>query len=301
MSGPIKNVIIIGAGGHLGPSILSTFDADPRFTVSILARHSSKSTFPSHLKVHRIGDDYPEAELLEAFQGQDAVISTIATVGARYQKTIIDMAIKAGVKRFVPSDFGSDTTNKNAIALIPQYFKGKMETVEYLKGKEKEGLTWTSFVTGSFFELAIETGYMGYDLKEHKATIVNDGNDTWSTTTFAAIGAAVRNSMLIPEKTANKYIFIASFTVSQNDVLASLEKATGKKWEVKHVDGEEDKKIGLEKMSKGDFSGAPLLIRYMNCVDGHGGNYMNYKEGANELLSLPKQTLDEVVGEIVKG
>jgi hypothetical protein len=106
--------------------------------------------------------------------------------------------------------------------------------------------------------------------------------------------------MLVPEKTANKYMFIDSFTVSQNQVLASLEKATGEKWEVKHVDAEEEKKIGLEKMSKGDFGGAMSLIQYINCVDGHGTNYLQYEESADELLSLPKQNLDDVVAELVK-
>lgn len=142
---------------------------------------------------------------------------------------------------------------------------------------------------------------MGYDLKGHKATIINNGDDKWSTTTLPRIGLAVKNAMLIPEKTANKYMFIDSFTVSQNQILASLEKATGEKWEVTHIDGEEEKKIGLEKLSKGDFMGFMELIRYINCVDGHGGNYMLHEEGANELLSLPKQNLDEVVAEIVKG
>jgi uncharacterized protein YbjT (DUF2867 family) len=153
MSSPIKKVIIIGAGGRLGPSIVSAFDVDPYFTVSILARHSSTSTFPAHLKVQRIGDDYPEAELLEAFKGQDAVISTMAAVGVVQQKVIIDAAIKAGVKRFVPSEFGIDTRNEKAMAILPQYFKPKLDTVEYLKGREKEGLTWTAFMTGPFFEL----------------------------------------------------------------------------------------------------------------------------------------------------
>jgi len=300
MSSAIKNVIIIGAGGNLGPTILSAFAADSRFTTSILARTSSKSTFPSHLKVHKISDDYPEAELLEAFKGQDAIISTIATANAGQQKSIIDTAIKAGVKRFVPSEFGSDTRNEKAMAILPQYFAGKKDTVDYLQSKEKDGLTWTAFVTGPFFDLAMK-GYMGFDLQGHKATIYSHGNDTWSTTTLSSIGLAVKNAMLIPEKTANKYLFIDSFTISQNQVLASLEKATGKKWEVTHVDAEEQKKIGSEKMSKGDFSGAMLLIRYINCVDGHGGNYMTYKEGANELLSLPKQNLDDVLAEILKG
>jgi len=155
MASLIKNVILIGTGGRLGPHILSAFDTNPYFTVSILSRNSSTSTstFPSHLKVHRVGDDYPEEELLKEFKGQDAVISTIATSNVAHQKTIIDIAIKAGVKRFVPSEFGSDTLNENAMAILPQLFKEKRETVEYLKGKEKEGLTWTAFVNGPFSEM----------------------------------------------------------------------------------------------------------------------------------------------------
>ena len=153
MSHSIRKVILVGAGGNLGPSILSAFDVDKRFTVSILARHSSKASFPAHLKVHRIGDDYPEVELLEAFKEQDAVISTITTANAVQQKKMADAAIKAGVKRFVPSEFGIDTRNDKAMAILPQYFKGKAETVEFLKIKEKQGLTWTAFVTGPFFEL----------------------------------------------------------------------------------------------------------------------------------------------------
>lgn len=142
---------------------------------------------------------------------------------------------------------------------------------------------------------------MGYNMKEHTATIYNHGNDTWSTSTMATIGLAVKNAMCIPEKTANKYLYIDSFTISQNQVLACFEKATGTTWEVTHVDAEEEKKKGLEKMSKGDFSGAMSLIRYITCVDGHGGNYIKYKESANELLSLPKETLDDVMAEILNG
>jgi len=149
--------MVVGAGGNLGPAILSAFAADDRFTVSILARHSSKSSYPAHLKVHNINDDYPESELLEAFKGQDAVISAIATANVLQQKKMADAAIKAGVKRFVPSEFGSDTRNEKAMAILPQYFEKKVATVDYLKTKEKEGLTWTAFVTGPFFELSVES------------------------------------------------------------------------------------------------------------------------------------------------
>ncbi len=146
----------------------------------------------------------------------------------------------------------------------------------------------------------MQIDFMGFDLNGHKASIFNDGNDTWSTTTRSSIGLAVKNTILIPDKTANKYVYIDSFTVSQNQVLASCEKATGEKWEATQIDAKKIKTERLEKLSGGDFSGAMSLIRYINCVDGHGGNYTEYKESANQLLSLPKQTLDEVMKGIVK-
>jgi len=146
---------------------------------------------------------------------------------------------------------------------------------------------------------AMKFGFMGFDLKSHKATIYNEGNGVWSTTTTATIGQAVKNAMRIPE-TANKYIFIDSFTVSQNEVLVSFEKATKKKWEATHVDAEEQKKIGMEKVARGDFSGAQLLIRYFNCIEGHGGNFATYEKTSNGLLSLPKEDLDSVVAKIVQ-
>jgi uncharacterized protein YbjT (DUF2867 family) len=153
MSSSLKNIFIIGAGGHLGPSILSAFTSDPRFVVSVLSRTSSSSVFPSNLTIHRVADNYPESELLLAFTGQDVVISTIATVNTGLQRRIIDAAVKAGVRRFVPSEFGSDTRNEKAVAILPQFLAGKRETVEYLKTKEEQGLTWSAFVTGPFLEL----------------------------------------------------------------------------------------------------------------------------------------------------
>lgn len=151
------------------------------------------------------------------------------------------------------------------------------------------------------WDRAMTSGLMGFDIKDRKASIVGHGNDTWSSTMRETIGLAVKNAMMVPEKTANRYMYIDSFTVSQNQVLASFEKVTGEKWAVTHVDAEELKKDGVEKMGKGDFSGAMSLLKYISCVDGHGANYMNYADGADELLELPKQNLDEVLAAFVKG
>ncbi|MCJ1404241.1 hypothetical protein MMC11_007466 [Xylographa trunciseda] len=299
----IKNVIIIGAGGNLGPSILSAFTSDAHFTVSVLARQSSKSTFPPEVTVHRISDDYPEAELIAAFKGQDAVISTITHSASGGQKPIIDAAIKAGVKRFVPSEFGSNTGNANATALLPGLFGEKVEIVNYLKEKEGTGLTWSAFVTGAFFDWGMKIGFLGFDLATHKATIFNDGTDKWATSNLAQIGLAVKKAMLVPEKTANMYLYVESFTVSQKIVLESLEKATGEKWDVTTVDAEATKSAAQAELAKGNYS-MPVftdLIRYVNYVHGHGSNYVEDGLGSNELLSLKTESLDETIAKLVKG
>ena len=170
MSQPLKNVIIIGvppfifclqptkkltlrpqAGGNLGPSILKALDSDPHFTVSILSRQNSKSTFPPHIKVHTIPDDYPEEQLIAAFTGQDAVVDLAPLYNIAHHKAFVDAAVKAGVKHFIPSDFGAKTTEPRVIEAVPA-FSTMVEIREYLVSKESEGLTWTGVSNGSFFD-----------------------------------------------------------------------------------------------------------------------------------------------------
>lgn len=295
----LKNIIVVGGSGKLGPSIVSAFASDSHFNISVLTRHSSGATFPSNVKVHRADDSYPEADFVKAFQGQDAVISTIATAAAPIQKTMINAAIKAGVKRFVPSEFGGDVLPDKTRAILPEWFEPKKEIVDYLKSKQ-DTLTWTAFVTGPFFDLAMRFGYMGLNIKEQKATLMDEGEVKWCSTRLDTVGLAVKNAMLIPEDTANKYLYINSFTTSQAGLLTEFEKATGTKWEVNHVSSEEERKTGRELFDKGEYAGSAKLINYVNTVDGYGGNYLANRESANKLLSLPEESLEKEVRKLVE-
>ena len=81
---------------------------------------------------------------------QDAVISIVGGVALGDQQKFIDAAIAAGVKRFLPSEFGSNTQDPRVNAIVP-IFAAKTSAVEYLKSKESE-ITWSSLVTGAFFD-----------------------------------------------------------------------------------------------------------------------------------------------------
>jgi nucleoside-diphosphate-sugar epimerase len=108
MSTTIKNVLIAGATGSVGLPILEALLAEPSFTVTILSRASSKAAFPPIIPVIRVSDDYTVAELTSAFKSQDAVIIALTTSSVTADGRdglairLIDAAVAAGVKRFIP-------------------------------------------------------------------------------------------------------------------------------------------------------------------------------------------------------
>ena len=87
--------------------------------------------------------------LKSAFQGQDAIVSTVASHALGAQIKLIDAAIAVGVKRYIPSEFGSNTADPRVLEAVPP-FKGKVDIHDYLKSKQNE-ISWTTLVTGPFF------------------------------------------------------------------------------------------------------------------------------------------------------
>jgi hypothetical protein len=142
--------------------------------------------------------------------------------------------------------------------------------------------------------------FLGFNLDSCTALIYDSGDARFSATTLLTIGAAIVAILHKPEETTNQYIYIASFTTTQNEVLAALEKATGKKWQVEHSTAMETRRIGQEKVGKGDFSGMENIV--VSLV--YGGDSVSDLESsrklANDLLGLPKETVEETVEKIVK-
>ena len=66
-------------------------------------------------------------------------------------KAIIDAAIKAGVKRIVLSEFGTNVPELQTTEPV-SVFQGKVQIREYMKSRESKGLTWTGLVVGAFLD-----------------------------------------------------------------------------------------------------------------------------------------------------
>ncbi|KAL8932110.1 MAG: hypothetical protein Q9211_006523 [Gyalolechia sp. 1 TL-2023] len=300
MAQQLQNVIILGASGNVGKPTVDALLAAGGFTVTALTRKGSSATFPSEVKVQSVDDTYPPDQLLAAFKGQDAVINLLPPSDVKQANSIADAAAEAGVKRYIPSQFGSDTANPQVVALVP-IFTAKVQMTEYLKTKESTGMSWSAVVNGAFFDWGLQNGFLGFDLKSHSATIFDSGDSQVNFTTLPTVGQGVAAVLSNPAETANRYIYIQSVKASQNQILAALEKSTGKKWNVSKRTTAEASQTGGEKLAKGDMSGIADLIVGGIYSGAPGADYAASRKLDNDLLGLKQAPVEELVDRLVKG
>jgi putative NADH-flavin reductase len=299
---PLKNIALIGANGTLGPSVLSVLLAANTFKITILTRQSSQSTYPSSINEIRIPDDLPTDSLIRALTGQDALITTFAGTNADLQIRLADAAATAGVQRFIPADFGScDSSSAGALELIPMY-KGKKRVREHLQGMAGEGkLTWTSIVCGHFFDYGLKGELLSVDLRRRKMKVFDGGDGRWSASTLGRVGEAVVRILQREEETRNRMLYVQSFCVSQNEVLRSLEGATGEKWEVEQVESgrfitEMKSVLDGDPSEEEKSKASEALVSVAGIID---ANWEGKKGFANGLLGLEEENLDQVVERVL--
>ncbi|PVH69525.1 isoflavone reductase family protein-like protein CipA [Cadophora sp. DSE1049] len=294
----IKNVAVVGAAGALGAPVLKAIINSGKFNVTVISRAASKSTFPSSVNV--IKADYASVESLTfALKGQDAVVSTVGMEGLQGQSVLIDASIAAGVKRILPSEFGSDLSNSKAAAM-PVYGY-KVATRKYLEDKIRAGadITYTYVVNSAWLDWSLDVGFL-LDLKSAEPKLFNGGEFEFSTTTLASVGQAVVGVLSHPEETKNRSVYVQDMAISQKKLLDLARKvAPERKWTPVTASLDEQEKWANSKLAEGDFS-IPVMYTYLNVVmfqDGYGSRFSKLD---NELLGI-KGTTDADVEAILKG
>ncbi|KAH7130565.1 isoflavone reductase family protein [Dendryphion nanum] len=291
-----KTVLLIGAGGNLGVPVLNEFLNSP-YKVSILARKESTSKFPEGVPVFKA--DYTDIEAVQAaMEGQDVVISMVGGIAAGDQQVFIDAALAAGVKRFFPSEFGPYSRGTAFAELNPWVLPHKTAMVDYLRSKESQ-MSWSSLVTGAFFDWAMKTDFFGFDIATKTVDLIDDGTSIFTSTTLPTIAKAVRLMLDNAEMTKNQYVFVSSFNVSIRDILESVEKITGEKWTVTHLKSEDVIEQGRKMLAGGDFTGIKLLTR----GGAFGKRALGDERGHglwNDKLKLPKDDMEQVLREILQ-
>ena len=131
--------------------------------------------------------------------------------------------------------------------------------------------------------------------------ILDGGNRAFSTSNLSQIGNAVVAVLSKTEESANQFIYIHSFTATQNEILAELKKATGEKWKVTESTTEAAKAEGEPLFAKGDLTGLLLLLKVITLGEGYGSDFKKDAVLGNEKLSLPNQDLVSTVTALTTG
>ncbi|EIN03748.1 NAD(P)-binding protein [Punctularia strigosozonata HHB-11173 SS5] len=293
----VFTVAVAGATGNLGVPVVEQLVA-ARFEVIILSRSDKPGNLPFGVTVRKV--DYDSvASLTAALQGVDAVVSTVAYAALAGQTKIIDAAVAAGVKRFLPSEFGNDLHPPLERAL--PVFAPKVAVQEYLaKVAAETSLTFTIVSTGPWLDWGVRSGFLLGPLRERKAQIFDGGEKEFSATRLATIGRGVVGVLRHLEETKNRTVYFCETVVSQSKILSIAKTLTpGEGWTITESKAETDLKAKAdEKLAKGlfDVQAAVWLIKYS--VFGEGFSTL-LKNLDNELLGIKMMT-DEELREIVQ-
>ncbi|PVG04258.1 NAD(P)-binding protein [Serendipita vermifera] len=229
---PFVKVAQIGATGNVGTPIFNALAGSNKFDLTVVARPESKFVAPEGVKLVRANFDNHD-EVVAALKGNEAVVITVGrSAGDLFtaQKKLIDAAIDAGVQRIIPSHFGGDT--ESASSGTQMMYAAQIKVINYVKEKAAEGkITWTSVMTGPWLDFGLQTGLLGFKVKDRKITLFDGGSRKHNFTLLPTIGQAVISILAAPEPAqfANKALRIHDFYVSQTEILAILEEELAKR------------------------------------------------------------------------
>ncbi|CAF1462835.1 unnamed protein product [Adineta ricciae] len=292
-----RNVLLVGGAGDLGKHILFGLLEDSSFNVTVLSRLNSNSLFPSNVKVLKV--DYSNKNsIIESLTGQDVVISAVGGEGLseNIDMILVECALQADVKWFIPSQFVSDISHPFYSSL--PFTTPKIETMELLKKNESK-MAYTFITTGTFLDWGLDNGFLGFDIPNRTVTLYDHGENFFSATTLSSVVKAVVAILHHPQLAQNKRIYIADATMTQNEILQLFEKYTNTKWTIKHMSTDDSFKQGAENYANGDRRKG--IHQYLMSViyNGKGASRFDDKL-SNKALGLPSIQPEEIIKEVVQ-
>ena len=318
---PHKNITLLGASGHLGPFILSALlSATPSFNITVLVRSTSKATIAEGPTIKTLPDEPSVSNLVPLLHGQDALVCALPGSNKDLQCKLADAAFEAGVKLFVPADFGSCDSSDPLVLERLDLYRSKAEVRDYLKnlvevkgkqapeGKGRE-FGWCSLVCGHFFDLGLECDLLGLDLRgKREAKLFDGGKEKFSASTRERIAEATVRILQVDgegegrkrEEVRNRLVYVQSFAVSQREIMNAVDKvtATKGKWQVDDIESEP---LMAELKERLERTGDPDLREELVAVMGMTNSDWRKRKGfAMEALGLEDESLEEVVKRVLK-
>lgn len=293
----VKNVVLAGAAGSLGSVIFKKLVASGKFNIRLLRRQGSTSTLPSDVEI--VDVDFESVDSLKAaLTGQDALISATGSFSIESQKTLVEAAVAAGIKRYIPSEFGSDLDIPQTRALPVYGHKVEIQDAIIAASKTSD-FTYTLIYNSAFLDWGIQHGFI-FNWADSKPLLINGGDAVFSATTISTVGDAVVGVLTHLEETKNRSVRVEDIKLTQKKLLELAKQAAPEKpWEAVVVDLDEKVAASNAQLAKGEINEGTFIPYLWQAVlaPGYGGEFT---KNDNELLGVKGGKTDQDVIDILK-
>ncbi|KAJ5773346.1 hypothetical protein N7457_008242 [Penicillium paradoxum] len=285
-------VALVGGSGNVGPAVLKELLA-AGFEVTVLTRQDSNKSFDSRARVVKV--DYESLDSLKAaLSGQDAVVNAldVGTIPKAIHLRLVDAAVATGVKRFIPSEYGCDTTNPLA-SKIP-VFADKVTVQEYLKNVPQDsGLSYSLLITGPFLDWGIERGTV-LKVAGPVVPLYDGGDRRFSSTTLRGVGKGVVGILNNLEATKNSTVYVNEARLTQKELIA----LSGSSPETKTVQTTDLEQEAFAELGKPSPNPALFVEKFLvRTVFGEGfGSLFDSQKLFNDSFGLKVLSEEEIRG-----
>lgn len=280
--------------------------------VTAITRLDSTTKLPEGVKITKV-DYNSHQSLVDGFQGQDVLVICLAAAASDTQSKLIKAAGDAGVPWVLPNEWSPDTANEDVNRDIAVFHSKR----EICKEIAKLGqVSYIAVTTGFWYEYCLSNPLaFGFDFEKRSVAFLDGGETLVSMCTYAQVGRAVAALLSLPilpegddkmhclEHFRNRNVYVSSFTISQEDMLRSVLRVTGtnvQDWTITKVPSREQYQTGLKELQGGDMAGFTKMMFSRVFYSDDSGNYEKIRGTSNQLLGLPRESLDAATEAVVK-
>jgi hypothetical protein len=225
-----NGIILVGATGELGGLIASELSALGGNVRALVRKDSAtgKADRLRSLGLEVMPVDFNDHRaLIRACEGGDVVLSAVAglrDVIVDLQSKLLEAAVQAGVRRFIPSDFAIDFTR------IPEGWNRNLNLrSEFKKKVDASGLQVTSILNGAFTDML--TGMAPFVLFKFRRILCWGNPDQLMDWTTMADTARFTAAAALDPSTP-RFLRIAGDQISARGLASVMTEVTGEKHKI---------------------------------------------------------------------
>jgi uncharacterized protein YbjT (DUF2867 family) len=235
----MQNILLAGPTGNLGPHLAKELIAQNKNVFALVRPESinnpDKINPLKELGVKLVaGDVSDHASLDKACIGMDTVISALGGGQIMQQEALLNAAKKAGVQRFIPSEFGLDphAAERGTCDLFDAKAAIQQKIIN-------SGVPYTMIYTNGFMEFwGSGLGQLGNAPSSGEVSYFGDGNVKSSMVALPDI-ARFTVAMLDDPTMVNREVRITANVKTQEELIADWEELSNTKVKRNPVSGED--------------------------------------------------------------